>query len=78
MALLVLWGVLLSSALAQVAQFVASHFDARDYAIANYIASQPAQSRASHHPSRATLPRTINAENRLALHTTANTTYQRV
>ncbi|HHP0489083.1 TPA: hypothetical protein ACRZ4F_005415 [Vibrio harveyi] len=43
MALLVLWGVLLSSALAQVAQFVASHFDARDYVIANYIASQPTQ-----------------------------------
>ncbi|GBL01060.1 hypothetical protein VH1709_contig00060-0006 [Vibrio harveyi] len=42
-ALLVLWGVLLSCALVQVAQFVTSSNDARDYAIANYIASHPYQ-----------------------------------
>ncbi|WP_246091881.1 hypothetical protein [Vibrio tasmaniensis] len=42
-AFLVLWGVFLSSALAQVAQFITSHDDARDHTVANYIASQPPQ-----------------------------------
>ena len=41
-AFLVLWGVFLSSALAQVAQFITSHDDARDHIVANYIQSQPA------------------------------------
>ena len=39
-AFLVLWGVFLSSALAQVAQFITSHDDARDHTVASYIASQ--------------------------------------
>ncbi|WP_139686279.1 hypothetical protein [Vibrio tasmaniensis] len=41
-AFLVLWGVFLSSALAQVAQFITSHDDARDQVVARYIESQPA------------------------------------
>ncbi|CAK3882275.1 conserved exported hypothetical protein [Vibrio crassostreae] len=35
-------GALLSSALAQVAQFITSHDDARDQVVARYIESQPA------------------------------------
>ena len=36
----ILWGTLLSSALAQVAQFITSHTDARDHVVARYIESQ--------------------------------------
>ncbi|WP_368085644.1 hypothetical protein [Vibrio splendidus] len=48
-AFLVLWGALLSGALAQVAQFITSHEDARDHVVARYIESQPALDKGALH-----------------------------
>jgi hypothetical protein len=45
----ILWGTLLSSALAQVAQFITSHADARDHVVARYIESQPALDKGAIH-----------------------------
>ncbi|PMN23475.1 hypothetical protein BCT41_21905 [Vibrio splendidus] len=45
----ILWGALLSSALAQVAQFITSHDDARDHVVARYIESQPSLDKGALH-----------------------------
>lgn len=45
----ILWGTLLSSALAQVAQFITSHDDARAHVVARYIESQPSLDKGALH-----------------------------
>lgn len=45
----ILWGALLSSALAQVAQFITSHADARAHVVARYIESQPSLAQGAIH-----------------------------